>query len=266
MCQVPIILESIKAGARDFTLKPISNLRLIQALERSLDDNHSIKTERINNIAAMIEKRSKGKIFSRALKQGEIDLLIFENVNESEQDKAINNIFNKVEYDISNEHNYSISGPLKVELKTITYLKNKFSELSQGFSQYISNQFNSECTMKLVTVENITISEFRTLTTDCDVDTIKYNISSLPIYIHASGEFGNKKEFLKEFLDFTAKNLIRIIPDFNSNDMIISMDVNKALSENYSTILISLSIEFINENKGFVMISLPHDFLQYLPE
>lgn len=76
--------------------------------------------------------------------------------------------------------------------------------------------------MKLITVENITISEFRTLlTSDSDIGTIKYDTSSLPIHIHASGGFGNK---------------------------------------NYSTILISFSIEFTNGDKGFVMLSLPHDF------
>lgn len=270
MSQASIILDSIKAGARDFTSKPISSLRLIQAMERGLDDNHSFKPERIDIIAAMIEKRWNEKVFSRTLKQEQIDLLIFENVNVSvsEQDEAINNIFNKIEFDSSNEQEYSISGQFTVELKTITYLKDKFSELSQESFNYFSNQFNSECTLELIKVENITMSEFRTLlTTDSDIGTIKYNISSLPIHIHVSGGFGNNKEILRELLEFTAKNLKRIILSFNTTtNMIMSLNVHEAFKENYSTILISFSIEFANEDKGFVMISLPHDFLQYLPK
>lgn len=260
MSQAHIILEGIKAGARDFILKPISNLRLIQALERGLDDNHSFESERINNMAASFENKWKGKVFSRALKQEEIDLLIFKNINESEQEEVINNIYNKVEFDNSNEPEYSIRGPLKVGLKTITYLEDKFSELSQGFSQYLSSRFNHECTTKLIKVENITISEFRTLLTlDNEVGIIKYNISSLPVHVHALGGFGNKNEILREILDFTAKNLNRIIPGFNTTNIIMSREVYEAFSENYSIILISFSIEFTNKNKGFVMLSLPHD-------
>jgi hypothetical protein len=210
----------------------------------------------------MIEKRLDGKAYSRALKQEEIDLLILKNPNLSDEDEAINNIFNKFEIASSNKHDYSNSSPFLVEQKAITYLKENFIELLHC----LPYQFKSKCTMELITVENITISEFRTLlTSDSYLATIKSNISSVPIRVHASGSFGNEKEILREFLDFTAKNLNRIIPDFNTTNMIISREIHEALNENYSTILISFSIEFANDEKGFLMLNLPHDFLKYLP-
>ncbi len=46
--------------------------------------------------------------------------------------------------------------------------------------------------------------------------------------------------------------------------MLISLDDQNVLNENYSIILISFTIEFVNKDKGFVMLSLPHDLLQYL--
>lgn len=260
MSQAPVILESIKAGARDFITKPISNLRLIQALERGLDSNDSLKLEKDNNFAYEFEKRCRKKMFSRALKQEEIDLFFFSNVNENNQDEVIDNIYNKVELDSSNEHKYSISGPLKVGLKVIVYFGDKFTELSQEFSKYFSSRFNNECTMKLITAENITISEFRTLLPpDSELGIIKHNICSLPIHINVLGGFGSKKEILGEFIDFTSRSLYRIIPDFSAVKVIMSHEVDEVFNGNYSTILISFSIEFTNGDKGFVMLSIPHD-------
>jgi two-component system chemotaxis response regulator CheY len=260
MSQAPIILESIKVGARDFITKPISNFRLIQALERVLDDKHSFRLERVNNFVSEFEKSWRGKAFGRTLKQEEIDLLFFSNVNESNQNEVISNIYNKVEFNSLNEHEYFTGSPLKVELKTIAYLEGKFSELLQGGSRYFSSRFNNECTMKLITVENITISEFRTLLfQDSELGIIKRNISSLPILINVLGDFGSKKEILGEILDFISKNLYRVIPDFNAAKIIMSHEADEVFNENYSTILISFSIEFDDGDKDFVMLSLPHD-------
>jgi len=263
MSQAPVILESIKAGARDFISKPISSIRLIQALERGLDDNNTFDTERIKNTVTIIDNKFKEKMPSIELKQEEIDLLIFK--SENEQEEVINKIFNKVESFNTNEHRYSINGPFSIELKTLTYLKNKFSELSQEFSCYLSNKFNNECTVKLITIENITLNEFRALlTTDSKVGTIKSSMTSLPIHIYVSDGVDNKNEILRGFLESTSKNFKRIIPNFNNANMTISLDDQNVLNENYSIILISFSVESINKDKGFVMLSLPHDLLQYL--
>lgn len=261
--QAPVILESIKAGARDFISKPISSIRLSQALVRGLDDNHTFDTERIKNIVTIIDNKFKEKISSIALKQEEIDLLIFK--SENKQEEVINKIFNKVESFNTNEHRYSINGSFSIELKTLTYIENKFSELSQEFSRYLSNKFNSECTIKLITVENITMNELRVLlNTDSDIGIIKNNITSVPIHIHATDGFVKKKEIIREFLNLVAKNFKGIIPDFISDNMMVSLDDQNVLNENYSIILISFSVEFINKDKCFVMVSLPHDLLQYL--
>lgn len=263
MNKVPVILESIKAGARDFISKPISSIRLIQALERGLDDNHTFDTERIKNIVTIIDNKFKEKMPSIALKQEEIDLLIFK--SENEQEEVINKIFNKVESFNTNELRYSINGPFSIELKTLAYLKNKFTELSQEFSCYLSNKFNCECTIKLIAVENITLNEFRALlATDSKVGTISSSMTSLPIHIYVSDGVDNKNEILRGFLESTSKNFKRIIPSFNSANTPISLDDQNVLNENYSIILISFTIEFVNKDKGFVMVSLPHDLVQYL--
>lgn len=262
MNKAPVILESIKAGAWDFVSKPLSSIRLIQALERDLDDNHSFKRERIKDIVTIIDKRFKEKASSIAMKQEEIDLLIFS--SENEQEEVINKIFNKIDVS-TNKQEYSINGPFSIDLKTLAYLKDKFSELSQEFSCYLSNKLNSECTIKLMTVENITLSELRTLlTTENDIGIIEHNITSLPIHFHVSDGFASKKEIIREFLDLIAKKIKCKIPHFNSDNMIISLDGQHIFSESHSIILISFSIEFINKDKGFVMISLPHDLLKYL--
>lgn len=213
MNKAKVLLKSLKIGVRDFVSKPISSIRLIEALERSLDNNYS---------------------------------------------------FNKDEVVSTNDYEYPMNGPLSIDLKTLTYFKDKFSELSHEFSCDLTNKFNSECTIKLITVENITLSELKTLwISESDIGTIKHN-TSLPIHVHLSDGFVNKKEIIRAFLDLTAKNFKRIFQGFNGDNLIISLDSQNTLNENYSIILISFSIEFMSKDKGFIMLSLPHDFLKYL--
>lgn len=102
------------------------------------------------------------------------------------------------------------------------------------------------------------------LITESDIGTIKNNISKLPIHIHVSDGFLNKKEIIRGFLDLIVRNFKQIIPGFSSSNTIISLDGQSILNESDSIVLISFSIEFANKDRGFVMLSLPHDLLKYL--
>ncbi|WP_234124521.1 response regulator [Clostridium hydrogenum] len=255
MSKVSIVLESIKLGARDFVSKPISSMRLIEAME----GEQTINIERINNIANMLQKESNEKVHIRALKQEEIDLIIFK--DERQEEEAINNIF----YDSVSENKDYINGPEAVDLEDITYIKDKFSESLQEFSRGLYSRLNITCKLGFVTIQNVTISEFKTLMSeDSDIGVIKYNVSSLPINIYVSGSFNDKRKLLTEIISLTEKLLERIIHGFDNVNKFISLGEDKLLSENYSTIAISFSIEFSNKDNGFINISLPHDFLQYL--
>lgn len=255
MSQVNIVLESIKLGARDFVSKPISSMRLIQAIE----GEQTINIERINNICNMLYKSCNGKVSTRALKQEEIDLIIFK--DDKAEDEAVNSIF----HDSINENKTYLNGPEAVDLGDIIYIKNKFSESLQEFSKDLSNRLNSSCKLELITVQNITICEFKTLISEnSDLGVLKYNISSLPIHIYVSGSFNDKNRFLKEIINLTEKQLERIIHGFDNVNKFIALGDDKILSENYSTIAISFSIEFANKDNGFINISLPHEFLKYL--
>lgn len=255
MSQASIVLESIKLGARDFVSKPISSMRLIQAME----GEQTINIDRINNTCDMLEKNYNGEVPKRALKQEEIDLIIFK--DEKAEDEAVNSIF----YDRINKNKAYINGPEAVDLEDITYIKDKFSEALQEISKDLSNRLNSLCKLELITVQNITISEFKTLMSEnSDVGILKYDISSLPINIHVSGSFNDKNKFLKEIINLIEKQLESIIHGFDNVNKFIALGNDKIVSENYSTIAISFSIEFANKDSGFINVSLPHDFLKYL--
>ncbi|WP_128213070.1 response regulator [Clostridium manihotivorum] len=262
MSQGQVILESIKAGAMDFISKPISSSRLIKALERRLDHKNSVNIERINNMLTADDNKFKEKMSTIALKQEEIDFLIYNSDNEQE---VINKVFDKDEKLDIKIQEHSVTGPLPIELKILENLKDKFAELAQKFSIYLTSKFNSECSIKQLTVENITISELRTfLIAGSDIGVIKNNITSSPIKVILSECWGNNKEIMEGLLDLTAKGLKRINPDFNSIDMIIYSESKSILNERDSIILISFSIKRNDKDKGFVMLTLPHDLLEYL--
>jgi two-component system chemotaxis response regulator CheY len=263
MSQGQVILESIKAGAKDFISKPISSTRLIKALESGLNHKNSVNIEKINNSLNIIDLKFKEKTPTIVLKQEEIDFLIFN--KENDQEEVINKIFSKGQGLGGNVEENFIAPPLSVESNVVTNLKNKFSELSQEFSIYLANKLNNKCSVRQLTVENITISEIRRLlTSGIYTGMIKNNIASLPIMITISEGELNNKDIIEGLLNLTARGFKKINPYFDSMDMVISPVGQKMFNESDSVILISFSIDCTDKDEDFIMLTIPHDFLEYL--
>lgn len=266
MSQPIIILESIAAGASDFITKPLSSLRLIQAVERTLNDNHYFNLVRIAYVTELIKQRWNQTVYSRQLKQDEIDQFLDKTINDTKQDEDIHNFFATLNLDDIIIDKSDMSGPSPINENVISFLADKSATFSKGLSSYMSKRFNQEYTINPTTVENITASEFHTLINDSDnIGILECSISNSPICVHVSGELQNKEEVLNEILDFAAEDFKILLPIFCTKSLVKSSGDHKKDGENYSTVLISFSIELDIDEKGFIMVSLPHKQLKYLP-
>lgn len=215
MNNASIVLESIKAGARDFVSKPLSSLGLINAVVRSFDDNYNFDLKRIDYV-------------------------------------------NREEHPV-------IRPSIMIEEKILMYLKDKFIRISEELSAYISGYFKDDCLINLLTVENITMGEFKTLMNDGNsTGVIKYEVPYSSIYIHINSEFKNEQEITKEFLNNIANNLNHFLPKYNTTHMMLNSVKLKSSLEDYDIVLISFGIEFAKGGKGFAVISIPHDILHSL--
>lgn len=256
----PIILESIKAGAKDFVSKPITNLRLINAMTKALEDKSKVQLEKINYVHRILTKQCKETAFSRTLNQDEVDELIYKITNESEE--LIRDFFNKINSTSDDKSRILIGKSAKIDEKIINQLKEKFLMLSAEISSYLSVKFNNKYLMKLLTVENITMSEFKTLINASNsTGIIRYEAPYLPIHINLHGGIKNGQEIIKELLDITANKLNSFLTNYQSTDILLSSDKLKEISEDYPTVLISFGIETDKEEKGFVEINIPHNIL-----
>jgi two-component system chemotaxis response regulator CheY len=215
MNNASIVLESIKAGARDFVSKPLSSLGLINAVVRSFDDNYNFDLKRIDYI--------------------------------------------------NSEEHPVIRPSIMIEEKILMNLKDKFIRISEELSANISSYFKKDCLINLLTVENITMDEFKTLMNNGNsTGVIKYEVPYSSIYVHINGEFKNEQEITKEFLNNIANNLNHFLPKYNTTHMMLSSVKLKSSFEDYDIVLISFDIEFIKGGKGFAVISIPHDILHSL--
>lgn len=220
MSNTRVILESIKAGARDFVSKPLSSLRLMDAVVRGLDDNYIVDKDRTENILDF-----SNDINCKCMK--------------------------------NNDHSVIKSSPL--EEKIILTLKDKFTDMSEKLSTYFTNKFGQASLVNLLTIESITLREFKTLINNngC-IGSIKYKTQYSPVYINVYGEFKDEQVVLSEFLSFLENNLQLALTNQDKGDIFISSDYFKVLNEDYRTVLISFTIEFGQEDKGFIAISIPH--------
>jgi two-component system chemotaxis response regulator CheY len=260
MSNPQIILESINAGARDFVSKPISSFRLIEAIERGLDNNFSIckVKDNINQISSSIKDFSGG-VHNITLSQEEIDLLL----NMLLQNEGP--ILDVLDYIKSLkckqiDAGYHLNRSVKLEVGIITLLRDKFSSISKKLATYIAHKLGQSCFIQLLTVESITLSEFKTLiSSNSHLAIINYKMGYSPVYINVYGSLENEMSILKEILRFGHSEFQ--VENGKGDNIIIGSEEILKLNEDYSTVLVSYSIEFDKENKGFVAISLPLSLL-----
>lgn len=263
MSEIPIVVESIKTGAKDFIAKPISSIRLINAIIRSFDDSYKHNIEKINYISQRIAKYEKKEVYNRSLKQESIDDFINEIVDENAKDEFIDNFMEQIRCNCIDMH--SVSSPSSIEEKDIIFLKSKLCKISRELAYYLSDKLSKDCIIKLLTAENITVDEFKTfIDKGCSAAIFKYESFVHPVFINIYDQIKNEQEVLKEVLKFISAGCR--LKNFNTDDarIILGSDIFNALSENYSIILVSFSIEFAEGEKGFAAISIPHEVLQYM--
>jgi two-component system chemotaxis response regulator CheY len=207
-----IIQEGIKAGAVGFITKPLSSLKLIDAIVRSFDDSY--------------------------------------------------NFFNQINEECSNKYKNPVVGhSIAIEEKILKYLKNKFTEISEE----LSANFKDDCLINLLTVENITMGEFKALMNNGNIiGVVKYEVPYSAIYIQIYGEFKNEQEIAKELINNIANNISLFLPKYNEIDIMLSTANIISSIKDYECVLLSFSLEFVVGSRVFAAISIPHDILHSL--
>lgn len=207
-----IIEDSIKAGARNFVLKPLSSLSLINAIEKSFDDNYKFELGKMDNVSL--------------------------------------------------DEEMVIGHSSILEEKTLMNLKNKFISHSKELVTHISDYFKEECQIKILTVENITMGEFKTLMNDGNsMGLIKVEKLSEPISIYINGQFKNHKEITNGVLNSILNSFSTFLPGDKISNLILNLVNTKDFNMDYEIVLVSFSIEFAKGGKGIVTIGIPHAVL-----
>ena len=266
MNNASIILESIKVGARDFVSKPLSSHRLINAVIRSLDDDYNFDLKRIEFVSKMLKNGLQNVDFNISLKQEEIDTFIYKIIKEDGQDEFIYNFFKAAKDEGINREEHPVTRHSnRIEEKILMYLKDKFTRISEEISTTMSSHLKEDCTIELLTVEDITMGEFKTLISNANsTGVIKYESPYSSAYVHIYGEFEDQQELTKEFLKGIANNLNLFLPKYITIQILLSSVKLKSSTEDYEIVLVSFAIEFVKGDKGFAVISIPHDILHSL--
>lgn len=254
-----IVLESIKVGARDFVSKPLSSHRLINAVIRSFDDNHKFDLKRIDYVSEMLKRIDS----NTALKQENIDTFMYTILKESGQDKFIYNFFKQAKEVCINIEDHPVIRPSNmIEEKIFMYLKDKFTWISEKLSISMSSHFKEVCTIELLTVEDITMSELKTLMGDANsIAEIKYEKPYSSIYVNTYGEFRGEQGITNELLKNIANNLNLFLPKHKATLVVLDSVKLGSTTEDYEIVLVTLGVEFVKGGKGFVVIGIPHDIL-----
>lgn len=259
LSNIQVILDSMKAGARDFVSKPLSSFRLMNAVVRGFDVNYVLDKNKIEYISSIIKKNNNEKFLSIGLNQEDIDILLS---TVPEENENIIDFLNKLgcKYVNNNEHSISKSSPL--EEKIIITLKDKFVDMAKKLTVNFSAKLGQEILVNLLTIESITLSEYKTLINDNScIGSINYKTSIPPVYINLNGQLENEQVLLKELLNFARTNLLLANTNHDEVYISIGLDDLKMLDEDYKTVLISFKIEFEKGDKGFALISIPHSLL-----
>lgn len=121
MNNISIVLDSIKAGAKDFVSKLISNLSIINAITKSFEDNYKFNFKSIEYISEVLKNTG----MDRPLKQGEINKFIQEIMKGNKDEEFIYNFLNQSNFDDKDNYenfiNRQLIGIEEEILKAPTY-------------------------------------------------------------------------------------------------------------------------------------------------
>lgn len=266
MSSISVVLGSIKAGALDFISKPLSNTSLISSIERNLSNNCFFETDKFEDIFNKSVKQTKESIVNIPLMQKDINIFINDILNRNCKEDAISDFTNKIRKDYVEIDNYSIDQSVEIEESVIIYLKDKGKEILIELSNYLFEKEKKKFFLNLLTVESITMSEFRKLVSNDDrIRTIKINDHYLNV--HLSGDFNEGDKIFEDIINFTESILLKTICENINDDSITSNKKhNELIGNDYSIVLVSFDIKSNEGNRGFIEISIPQSFFEYLPE
>jgi DNA-binding NarL/FixJ family response regulator/DNA-binding transcriptional MerR regulator len=264
MSSISIIMESIKAGARGFVSKPLSNISIMDSILMGIDCDSNFDIDKFENISNMLIKQSNKSIMSKSLVQKDIDKFMYEILGKDCEEEVALDFLNKINNDYINEEQYLITKSSNLEEKTIIFLRERVEETLKELAIYLFQKFKKEFLLNPLTVESITMIEFKTLVNDGDIiGVIKYKAPYSNVYIKLCSNFNDEQNVLKEMLDFIKSKLQINIPKHVIGDIVQGIDYYKDLVEDYSIVLISFSVELDKVNKGVATIVIPNFFLQY---
>jgi two-component system chemotaxis response regulator CheY len=151
------------------------------------------------------------------------------------------------------------------EINNAAIIQESIKAGAVGFiTKPLSVNFKDECLINLLTVENITMGEFKALMNNGNsIGQIKYEVPYSSIYIQIYGEFKDDQEITKKILNNIASNISFFLPRYNEINMISTVSLISSIRD-YECVLISFSLEFVVGSRGFAAISIPHDILNSL--
>ncbi len=267
MSNISVILDSIKAGALDFISKPISSDSLIKSIERNLENNHVFEIGKFDNIFNNITEESKEFIVNKPLLQKDINIFIYEILQSDFKDHIIIDFINKICSDYIKFDKYLINQSLEIEENITFYLKDKIKEILSDFSNYLFEKENKKFMINLLTVESITMSEFRTLLSKGDrIGTIRVNDSHSNIYVHLNSYINKEDDILNEINNFIVSILKKTFIENVNADIIPINKTYCELADDYSVVLVSFEIKANEGARNLIEISIPHYLLEGLTE
>lgn len=263
---ISAIMDSFKAGAKDFISKPLCSTSLINSIKRNLEKNCYFEIDKFENTFNMLTEQMEESLINKPLAQKDVDIFIHDILRENCEYNAIKDFSNKISNNYINVNRSSINQSLEIEENIIANLKDRAKEILIEFSNYLFEKEKEKFSLNVLAVESITMSEFGKLINGDDrIGIIKFNDEYSKVYIHLNDDFKDEYNILKEILSFIENKLQIIFPKHIKSDIVERNNDYKEFEDEYSIVLISFDIQANAGHKGFAEISIPYSFLKYCP-
>lgn len=261
----PIILDSLKAGGKDFITKPVSSFKLINSITNVLESDSKINLEMVNYAHEALTKLYRKAAFERIFTEAEIEAFINKIKFSNEHKEALENYLKEVYSANYNANAFFIDKSTVIDNDMLTKLKDGFINLNGIIASKLSLKLNTDFIVDLLTVENITVSEFNTVVNNAAcLGKISYKHVISPIYIAMHDKFDNEQEIIKEISNIVSNELNTFLPDYKSIDIFSVSNGLLDFIENHPSILVTYMLKGRSEDKCFVEINIPHEILDLL--